>query len=347
MACARVHAFLDCVFWRRDRHIFRYACDKTQNQKVFLLYGYPDAHLVECPCGFFLADMGSMNYRFAVKNFDGELAVYLAQIGVSARQITRLRKQEGLIKLNGKTVFSNARVKDGDEITITVADTPTDFVAKSKRSVEVVFEDGHFCIINKPAGLAVISTRRYFGDSLQNALASKWGTDFSFHPVNRLDKDTSGLMIVAKNSFAHDKLNLLLQQNKIQKTYLAVVEGNLDGNAIIDLPILDIKGQIKREISPKGKRAVTEYKALKSNGKFTLLQINLLTGRTHQIRVHMSNCGFPLVGDNLYGSASPYIDRQALHSYRLSFIHPFTSEAVDAVAELPSDMKRLLEENLQ
>lgn len=282
-----------------------------------------------------------MTYDFRVKDFDGELAVYLAKSGVSARQITRLRKQEGLIKLNGKTVFSNARVSDGDSIAIEIMDKPVGTLQKSKKTVEIVFEDEHFCIIEKPAGLAVIATRRYFGDSLQNVLAGMWGTDFSFHPVNRLDKETSGLMIVAKNSYAHDKLNLLLQQNKVQKTYLAVVEGKPCGG-VIDLPILDVAGQLKRVVAKDGKRSVTQYEVVKSNGKFSLLQINLLTGRTHQIRVHMSSLGNPLVGDALYGKKSEYIGRQALHAYRLSFNHPFTDKKVEVSAELPADIKQLL-----
>ncbi|MBR5145901.1 MAG: RluA family pseudouridine synthase, partial [Clostridia bacterium] len=141
-----------------------------------------------------------MKYTFKVQNFDGELAVFLLQSGVSSRQVTRLRKEAGLIRCNGNVVFSNAKVKDGDVVEIEVHEKSRNAVPVCDVELDVVFEDEHFCVINKPAGMAVIATKRYYGTSLQNVLATKWGDKFVFHPVNRLDKDTSGLMIVAKNS---------------------------------------------------------------------------------------------------------------------------------------------------
>lgn len=284
-----------------------------------------------------------MKYTFKVQNFDGELAVFLLQSGVSSRQVTRLRKEAGLIRCNGNVVFSNAKVKDGDVVEIEVHEKSQNAVPVCDVELDVVFEDEHFCVINKPAGMAVIATKRYYGTSLQNVLATKWGDKFVFHPVNRLDKDTSGLMIVAKNSYVHNLFDKMLAQNQIEKTYLAVTNGIVENGGEINLPILDVDGQIKRIVSDNGKQAVTQYKVQKTCGNKTLLEINLLTGRTHQIRVHFSHIGFPLVGDEIYGTKSNEISRHALHAYKLQFVHPITNEKMVFVAHLPDDIKRLTE----
>ena len=284
-----------------------------------------------------------MRYTFKVQNFNGELAVFLLQSGVSSRQITRLRKEVGLIKCNGQVVFSNAKVKDGDVVEIEVHEKGHTSVPVCDINIDVVFEDEHFCVINKQAGMAVIATKRYYGTSLQNVLASKWGDKFVFHPVNRLDKDTSGLLIVAKNSYVHNLFDKMLAQNQIEKTYVAVAQGVVCYGGEINLPILDIEGQIKRVVSNEGKQAITQYNVQKILGDKTLLKINLLTGRTHQIRVHFSHIGHPLVGDEIYGIKSNEIDRHALHAYKLQFVHPITNEKMVFVADLPDDIKRLTE----
>lgn len=284
-----------------------------------------------------------MTYKFSVKNFSGELAVFLLQNGVSRRQLTRLRKRDGAIRLNGRSVFSNTAVRDGDEIAIDISDIKAQKVPVSSVQVPVVFEDEHFCVLDKPAGLAVIATKKYYGDSLQNALAAKWGRNFAFHPVNRLDKDTSGLMIVAKNSFVHSLFDAMLRKNEIEKTYFAVVEGVVKEAGEVNEPILDDKTQMKRVVSPDGKNAITRYAPLETNGDMTLLEIKLLTGRTHQIRVHMSYIGHPLCGDKLYGSAGEAIARQALHAGRLDFRHPVGGRHLSFASPLPEDIKKLLQ----
>ena len=285
-----------------------------------------------------------MKYIFDVKNFDGELAVFLLQSGISSRQITRLRKQPGLIRCNGQTVFSNAKVKDGDVIEIDVHEKADVSVPVCDKKVDIVYQDEHFCVIDKPAGMAVIATKRYYGASLQNVLANEWGDKFVFHPVNRLDKDTSGLMIVAKNSYVHNLFDKMLAQNNIKKSYVAVVDGILQNDGTIDAPILDVAGQIKRVVDDKGKTAFTQYKIKKVFDKKTLVDINLLTGRTHQIRVHFSHIGFPLVGDEIYGKKSELISRHALHAVRLQFVHPVTNENMVFSSPLPDDIKQLFGE---
>ena len=284
-----------------------------------------------------------MKYFFDVQNFDGELAVFLLQSGVSSRQVTRLRKRPGLIKCNGQVVFTNAQVKHGDHIEIEVEEKSVQQVPVCNAKLNVVFQDEHFCVIDKPAGMAVIATRKHYGTSLQNVLANEWGDRFVFHPVNRLDKDTSGLMIVAKNSFVHNLFDKMLASNQITKTYLAVVQGVLQNDGQIDFPILDVEGQIKRVVSNEGKQATTQFKVQKIFDDKTLLDINLLTGRTHQIRVHFSHLGFPLVGDEIYGTKSDKIARHALHANGLTFVHPFTNEQMTFESALPNDIKNLIE----
>ena len=284
-----------------------------------------------------------MKYNFKVQNFDGELAVFLLQSGVSSRQVTRLRKRPGLIKCNGQVVFTNAQVKDGDEIEIEVEEKTVQPVPVCNAKLNIVFQDEHFCVIDKPAGMAVIATRKHYGTSLQNVLANEWGNEFVFHPVNRLDKDTSGLMIVAKNSYVHNLFDKMLCSNDITKTYLAVVQGVLTDDGQIDFPILDVEGQIKRVVSSEGKQAITQYKVQKTFDDKTVVDINLLTGRTHQIRVHFSHLGYPLVGDEIYGTKSDKIDRHALHAKGLSFVHPITNEQMNFESALPDDIKTLTE----
>ena len=284
-----------------------------------------------------------MKYFFDVQNFDGELAVFLLQSGVSSRQVTRLRKRPGLIKCNGQVVFTNAQVKHGDHIEIEVEEKSVQQVPVCNAKLNVVFQDEHFCVIDKPAGMAVIATRKHYGTSLQNVLANEWGDRFVFHPVNRLDKDTSGLMIVAKNSFVHNLFDKMLASNQITKTYLAVVQGVLQNDGQIDFPILDVEGQIKRVVSNEGKQATTQFKVQKIFDDKTLLDINLLTGRTHQIRVHFSHLGFPLVGDEIYGTKSDKIARHALHAKGLTFVHPVTNEQMTFESALPNDIKNLIE----
>jgi 23S rRNA pseudouridine1911/1915/1917 synthase len=162
--------------------------------------------------------------------------------------------------------------------------------------------------------------------------------------VNRLDRDTSGLVIIAKSQYAHQGMAKKLDNNQIEKTYIAVVEGRLEGKDTIDMPIdRPAPESMKREVMEGGQRAVTHYEALASSDKMSVLSIKLETGKTHQIRVHMKTIGHPIVGDSLYGNVSEYIDRQALHAHRLRFSILRDNIDVEVLAELPADMKKLVE----
>ena len=185
-----------------------------------------------------------MIYTFVCENFTGTLADFLRHSGVSGRQITRLREKEGLIRLNGRAAFTDCRVGHGDVVEIDVRESGVD-VPPLALPLDMIYEDGHLCVVNKPAGLAVIATRAHYGKSLQNALAAEWGRGFVFHPVTRLDKDTSGVMIVAKNSFIHEKLDRQLRSGGIDKRYLAVISGGNGGGGTIDAPVFRPDGAMR------------------------------------------------------------------------------------------------------
>ena len=282
-----------------------------------------------------------MIYTFVCENFTGTLADFLRRSGVSGRQITRLREKEGLIRLNGRAAFTDCRVGHGDVVEIDVRESGVD-VPPLALPLDMIYEDGHLCVVNKPAGLAVIATRAHYGKSLQNALAAEWGSGFVFHPVTRLDKDTSGVMIVAKNSFIHEKLDRQLRSGGIDKRYLAVISGGTGGGGTIDAPVFRPDGAMRRIVSPMGKKAVTVYNIVKTFDEAAVADVQLLTGRTHQIRLHMSHIGRPLLGDALYGGDTSLIGRQALHAREISFVHPVSGRRVTFEAPPPEDILRLL-----
>jgi len=168
---------------------------------------------------------------------------------------------------------------------------------------------------------------------------------YTVHVVTRLDRDTSGLLLVAKHRYSHSLLAKAQKLGKIKRTYKAIVEGNLEKvQGTIDLPIGRKQGSIiEREVNESGKRAITKYKTIKKFSSHSFIEVELETGRTHQIRVHFSHIGHPLVGDDLYGGNRMNIDRQALHCYKLRFEHPFTKETIELESKLPADMKNLIE----
>lgn len=185
--------------------------------------------------------------------------------------------------------------------------------------------------------------------TLANAVTYYWaeqGRSVLFRPINRLDKDTSGLVLVGKSQYAHQAMYRQQQAGTITRRYLAVMEGIVaKDNGCIDLPIAQLDPELRpRTVDPSGKRAITYFKVIQRLNGFTLLSLTLGTGRTHQIRVHLSHLGHPICGDTLYGHPSPLIDRQALHGGELSFNQPRTGGPLRLVAPIPRDMAALLED---
>lgn len=255
--------------------------------------------------------------------------------GVSRRLIVKLKRAENGISLNGEHIRTIDKAAKGDVVSIFLSDSKA-LEANSSLSVPVLYEDDDVAVFDKPVNMPVHPSIKHQGDTLGNCFSALY-PDLTFRPINRLDRDTSGLCAVAKN--AHSA-NLL--QGSIEKIYYAAVCGKLERGGIIDAPIGRAgESIIRREVRPDGQRAVTEYTIIKENDKYTLLRIKLRTGRTHQIRVHFSYIGHPLAGDDFYGGSTEDISVQALHCGELSFISPVTNEAVNVVSPLREDIAAL------
>lgn len=266
----------------------------------------------------------------------------------SSRAISRLTRSESGILCNGRRVFTTAVLRSGDVLTVETGDqrqvrTP---IVSGDWPLPVVWEDADLLVVNKPAGMTAHASN-FLPDTptVAGALAYTRGPDFLFHPVSRLDKGTTGLMAVAKSGYIHDRLRRALHTRQYYREYLAICLGcPQPEQGTVSLPIgRDPTSAVARMVCPDGLEAVTRYEVLRTCGERTLVHLMPETGRTHQIRVHMAAMGCPLAGDWLYGTEDPaLIDRPALHSSRLHFVHPVTGEELDFSAPLPADMARLL-----
>lgn len=266
-------------------------------------------------------------------SYDGfTIEKYLMSVkGLSRRLITKIKYSQGIM-INGIVSRTVDIIKSGDNVSVIMEDEKY-LEENLALDIPIVYDDDDIVVFNKPCGVPVHPSIRHYNDTLGNYFSALF-KGVSFRPVNRLDKDTSGLCVVAKNAFAAAEL-----QKSVDKTYYAVVKGNPDDEGEINLPIAREDGTIiKRKVDETGQEAITRYKSVMRKNGYTLLEIKLLTGRTHQIRVHFSHIGFVLVGDGLYGGDMSVIKRHALHCKTLEFIHPVTKEKVVVDSEIPEDM---------
>lgn len=270
------------------------------------------------------------------------------ELGLSTARIGRLKRTETGLTVNGRRVFTSAVVHTGDRLSVDLAaaEHPTD-VCPAAMALDILWEDEHLLVLNKSAPLAVIPSSLSPGEpTLAEGLAHYLGPGFAFHPVNRLDRGTTGLMAVAKNGWVHDRLRRQLHGGGFRRQYLAVCLGApCPPEGCVELPIGRAPGSaIRRQADPQGRPARTDYRVLETAGPFSLVELTPRTGRTHQIRVHMAALGCPLAGDWLYGVEDRgLIARPALHAARLELTHPVTGQALSLAAPLPADMKKLLE----
>ncbi len=240
---------------------------------------------------------------------------------------------------DGKLIRSIDTVQRGDVIVLSLEDDSF-LDPNGSLNVPIAFENDSLVVFNKPNGMPVHPSIRHQGDTLGNYFAHLY-PQLTFRSVNRLDRDTSGLCIIAKDAHAAKLL-----QGCCQKVYYAAVHGTIPESGTIDAPIArERESIILRCVREDGQRAVTHYKRLMTNGRYSLAEIHLETGRTHQIRVHFAHIGAPLAGDDLYGGLRDDISRQALHCGQLSFREPLTGEPITVSSELPEDIKALFKED--
>ena len=244
-------------------------------------------------------------------------------MNISVRMLCSIKKEKS-VTVNGKYVPMHTMVCGGDIIKIELPHESNEYEAQ-QMGIEVLYEDFDLLVVEKPFGMVVHPTRNHLENTMLNALKYYFdenGIKSKVRFVNRLDRDTSGILIVAKNAYAHSVLTKDTSMWEMHKKYIAVVEGKLDESGTIRLPIIKSEDGIRRMVDENGQECVTHYRTIKSNERASFVELELETGRTHQIRVHMSAIGHPIFGDELYGGNIDFIERQALHCIELGFYSP-------------------------
>lgn len=276
---------------------------------------------------------------------------FLRARGFSRHLLTYLRHHESTLFLNDEAVFTNHPLQQGDVLEAIFTDEiPSVSIVPHPMDLDIVFEDEDILVINKPPFLPIQPSIGHYEYTLGNGVAAYYasqGIPFVYRCVNRLDRNTSGLVVIAKNMASSAILYDEMKERRIRRTYLTVVHGLIEEAGTIDAPIKRRTASlIERCVDYEdGQRAVTHYRPVSYNPEndTTALTVNLETGRTHQIRVHMSHIHHPVVGDSLYGETqSDYITRQALHSHSLEFMHPISGETLHFDAPVPADIQSLL-----
>lgn len=271
---------------------------------------------------------------------------FLKQEGFSRHILSSMKNSSGnCIVLNGERGFGRSVLKEGDRLVVTVPEVESgENIIRTEMDLDILYEDEDILVINKPAGMPVHPSMGNYENTLANGIAwyfSQKGEDFVYRCINRLDRDTTGALILAKNPLSAAVLSVQMKKRQIRRTYLALVDGVLPESGVVDAPIARMEGSvITREVNfETGESAVTHYERLAVGRYYSLAELHLETGRTHQIRVHMKYIGHPLPGDYLYHPDYRRIQRQPLHSFQLEFTHPITKEPMLFTAPVPEDFR--------
>lgn len=277
------------------------------------------------------------------------LSTFLRRKGYSRQNLVEMKKYPDCAMVNGDPAHFNVPVRSGDRVVIRIRETHEPTVLPVRLPIKILYEDEDLLIVDKPAGMPTHPSFGNYDNTLANAVTwhcCRQDPGFVFRCSNRLDRDTSGLTVVAKHFVSAGMLSEMGVRHAIRRDYLAIVRGvPQPSSGTIDKPLGRKPGSIlERTIDPDGEQAVTHYHVLETKNGHSLVSLTLETGRTHQIRIHMKSIGYPLIGDYLYNPDFEYISRQALHAHRLRFTQPLTGKALDFVSELPEDMRHVLEQ---
>jgi|SRR5690625_125844 len=267
----------------------------------------------------------------------------------SSRLIKAIIHEGGKVSVNGKEQDVRYELMPGDELAIQFPpEKKPPFIRPEKIYLPIIYEDDDLLIINKPPNMATMPSVNYRRGTVANGLLAYYEQNdipYTVHIITRLDYETSGLMLIAKHRYCHSLLAKIHQEGQLKRKYKAIVDGHLTATTgMISKRIGRKEGSIiERTVTETGKKAVTHYQVIKELKKHSFVQIELETGCTHQIRVHFSYKRHPLLGDNLYGGSTDILKRQALHCYKLSFVHPITDEDKTFYSSIPPDMKEIIQ----
>ncbi|MBS8263115.1 RluA family pseudouridine synthase [Mesobacillus boroniphilus] len=274
---------------------------------------------------------------------------YLKEKEISKSALTDIKFKGGFISVNSQEVNVRYILDNGDHVRVEFPlEVPSEGLMGEEIPLSIVYEDDYLLVVNKPSGMNTIPSREHPHGSLANGLIGYYesrGISATTHIVTRLDRDTSGLVLIAKHSHVHHLFSKQQKSGGVKRSYEALAEGTVHENeGKIEEPIARKHDSIiEREVNHEGQYACTLFEVKKRYGDFTHIKLRLLTGRTHQIRVHTSYIGHPLLGDTLYGGTKDKISRQALHCRELTFFHSFLQKELHFTASLPEDMKEVLE----
>jgi 23S rRNA pseudouridine1911/1915/1917 synthase len=273
---------------------------------------------------------------------------FLKEQEISRTALTDIKFNGGAILVNDREENVRFKLHEGDTLKLIFPiEVPSKGIPVENISLDIVYEDDYLLVVNKPAGMNAIPSREHPSGSLANALVGYYqssGVEATSHIVTRLDRNTTGLVLVAKHRHVHHLFSKQQKSGDVKRTYEALACGVILGhNGKIEQPIgRKTESIIEREVREDGQYACTHFHVLRRHNNFTHLKLQLETGRTHQIRVHMSYIGHPLLGDDLYGGDTSLIDRQALHCRMVTFFHPFLKQELSFSAPLPPDMEQIL-----
>ena len=325
----------------------KWPCSKCLSLFFFSKNNFSSSeYFLFCPISYIIQAMRRI-LHYTIKPSEDGMTIhnYLSAQGYSHAVFVQLKKTSHGIEVNDTWYYVNDRLHTGDHLRITLEESASSLqIQPVSMPLDIVFEDEDILVINKPSDMPVHPSMNHYDHTLANGVMhyfTSQNIQHTFRCVNRLDRDTTGLTLIAKNMLSSAILSRQITHREIHRTYLAIAQGEVPASGIIDAPIARRPGStIERMVNDaEGERAVTHFKRIDYQNSLSLVALQLETGRTHQIRVHMKHIGHPLIGDFLYNPESSLMNRQGLHSFMLTFSHPITGADMTFYAPLWDDMK--------